>query len=185
MSDTEDAHIDAYRVGSVTEVEPCGSCKSSGKGLRVVSVDVGGDSPCVNIVTSAQNVRVGSRVVVAPVGSKVPNKDGDGFMLITRATVGGVVSMGMLCDSTMLNWSGGARGVAVQVPDSIPLGSPPPKTKPRLDGGGKDNTDAEIGSSQGGLFEKKLSKEEKKKLAAQKREAKRKAKAEAAGKDPS
>mmetsp|Transcript_30232 Transcript_30232/g.69308 ORF Transcript_30232/g.69308 Transcript_30232/m.69308 type:complete len:189 (-) Transcript_30232:138-704(-) len=178
MSDDDENIALSYNVGSVYEVEQCGLCKGSGKGLKKCVIDIGVDEGTINVVTSAQNVRVGSRVVVAPVGSKIRDRDGDGFIQVKRATVGGVISMGMLCDSTMLGWAGGAKGVAVQVPDSFPIGSAPPKIKPRLDGGGPSetgNAETEVGGGEG-LFEKKLTKEEKKKLAAQKREARRRAK---------
>lgn len=74
----------------------------------------------------------------------------------------------------MLGWSGGAAGIAVQIPDSVEIGSCPPATKPRP---GQSSSENEISSQNvEGLFEKKLSKEEKKKLAEAKRLAKRAAK---------
>jgi hypothetical protein len=72
------------------------------------------------------------------------------------------MSQGMLCDSRMLGWSGGAEGVAVQVPDSVEIGSSPPASKPRPGQGGEELPQS-VGAGPG-LFEKKLSKEEKKKL---------------------
>ena len=97
----------------------------------------------------------------------------DGEMMeVRKATVGGVISEGMLLDSMMLGWSGGAKGVAVNLPESFKCGDQPPPEKPRP-GGGESEAVPEI-SPLPGLFEKKLTKEEKKKLAAE-RKAKRKA----------
>jgi hypothetical protein len=94
---------------------------------------------------------------------------------IKKTTVGGIMSEGMLCDSRMLGWQGGAAGIAAQIPESIPVGSVPPAEKPRP---GQALTDVDAAASQPieGLFEKKLSKEEKKKIAEAKRLAKRAAK---------
>ena len=73
---------------------------------QVVEVDVGGaaDGPVI-VVTNAPNVRLESRVAVALVGAVV------GDVTVTKSKVGGRTSEGMLCDSTMLGWSGGASGV--------------------------------------------------------------------------
>jgi len=91
--------------------------------------------------------------------------------MLKDTTVGGVVSEGMLCDSRMLGWQGGAEGLAVQIPENFELGSAPPSSKPR---GGKEPSQEEIPPTEvKGLFEKKLTKEEKKKLAAEKRAAKK------------
>jgi hypothetical protein len=114
------------------------------------------------------------RVAVAPAGSSF--LDGEGSMQeVTKATVGGIVSEGMFCDSRMLGWSGGAQGVAAQIPDSCEIGSAPPATKPRPGGAGGDNVSS-AESSVAGLFEKKLTKEEKKKLAEERRKARKAAK---------
>lgn len=79
----------------------------------------------------------------------------------------------MLCDSRMLGWSGGAQGVAAQVPNSFEIGSAPPSSRPRAD---NDSNSSELTSTNvnvKGLFERKLSKEEKKKLAEEKRNARK------------
>jgi hypothetical protein len=52
---------------------------------------------------------------------------------IQKTNVGGILSEGMLCDSVMLGWLGGAAGLCVQVPPHFELGSEAPKTKPRMD----------------------------------------------------
>ena len=113
------------------------------------------------------------RVAVAPVGSGVETEAGE-ELEIKKTVVGGVMSEGMLCDSRMLGWSGGAAGIAAQIPDSVDLGLPPPSVKPRP---GEPSVESTPPSQPiEGLFEKKLSKEEKKKLAEAKRLAKRAAK---------
>ena len=97
-----------------------------------------------------------------------------------KATVGNVVSEGMLCDSAMIGWPGGAKGVAVQLPDTFELGSAPPSSKPRMGGGSEGGNAAKTLAAEGGevqgLFEKKLTKEEKKKLAEERRRVKEEAK---------
>jgi hypothetical protein len=81
------------------------------------------------------------------------------------------MSEGMLCDSRMLGWSGGAAGIAVQVPESVEIGSSPPASKPRPSQGGEELPKGEEAGV--GLFEKKLCEEEKKKLAEEKRNARK------------
>ena len=162
--------ISEYIVGVVLSVEDSG--KKGGKVLKICIVNIGGDEP-VTIVTSAPNVRDGSRVVVAPAGSTVVNDEGE-EMKVEKTSVGGVMSYGMMCDSKMLGWSGGGAGVAVQVPESIGVGEAPPASKPRPKGSGEETTPT--GPITDGLFERKLTKEEKKKIAAEKRAAKKAAK---------
>jgi len=112
---------------------------------------------------------------VAPSGTSVLG-DGGEMMEVTKANVGGVISEGMLCDSRMLGWIGGAQGVAVNLPDSCDVGSAPPSSKPRAGGASNESAEAEPAAPLPGLFEKKLSKEEKKKLAAEKKAQKKAAK---------
>lgn len=172
--------ISEYKVGVVLATESLGAKTKSSKALTSCTVNVGGDGEPLTIVTSATNVREGSRIIVAPVGSTFVDDEGE-ERSVTRATVGGIVSEGMLCDSKMLGWSGGAKGIAATLPEEFELGSAPPSAKPRpkgADGGG--GGDGGVPESAGpGLFEKKLTKEEKKKLAEERKKA-RKAKKEAA-----
>eukprot|EP01083_Nonionella_stella_P085704 237708_1 len=176
--------LSQYKVGVIRSLEDCGKCKKGGKALRSCTIQIGDqDDDVISVVTSAPNVRDQSRVVVAPIGSSVLGKDGE-MMDVTKATVGGVISEGMLCDSRMLGWIGGAQGIAVNLPDNFDIGSVPPSSKPRGNGNGNGNGESQSGGAESlgpvepGLFEKKLSKEEKKKLAAE-RKAKRKAAKEA------
>ena len=113
------------------------------------------------------------RVAIAPVGSTVLDEEG-GELVLKKTSVGGVMSEGMVCDSGMLGWSGGAEGVAVRIPDSVAIGAAPPASKPRPNQGGQEA--AAPVDSDNSLFEKKLSKEEKKKLAEEKRKARKVAK---------
>jgi hypothetical protein len=113
------------------------------------------------------------RVAVALAGSKI-EKDGQEIE-VKKASIGGVMSTGMLCDSTMLGWAGGAAGIAAQIPESIEIGSAPPLIKPRH-GELKTSIEAAPAADVEPLFEKKLTKEEKKALAAEKRAAKKAAK---------
>jgi hypothetical protein len=83
------------------------------------------------------------------------------------------MSDGMFCDSRMLGWSGGATGVAAQIPDSVKIGSAPPARKPRPI---EAETDEPKVAEAQGLFEKKLTKEEKKKFAEERRNARKAAK---------
>lgn len=96
---------------------------------------------------------------------------------VKKTSVGGVISEGMLCDSYMLGWKGGGKGMAAILPDSFEIGSTPPESKPR----GKDVRFIEsekevVAPAAPGLFEKKLTKEEKKKLAEERKRARKAAK---------
>lgn len=170
--------VSQFKVGLVLSVKDCGSCaKTKGKVLKECSIkispeeDYDGDNTVITVVTSASNVREGSRVVVAPVGSTVRNEEGE-EITVKRVNVGGSISEGILCDSPILGWSGGAKGVAVQVPDTYPIGSSPPTTKPRMDSATNSSNDNQSSPVQG-LFQKKLTKEEKKRAAEERRRKKK------------
>lgn len=169
--------ITLYKVGVIQTLEGCGNHKAkNGKALKACKVRISPveSEELITVVTAASNVREGSRVVVAPSGTTFMSPDGEEHM-ITKSTIGGVVSEGMFCDSSMLGWSGGGKGVAVQVPNSFDIGSPPPSEKPR-----SDNVDIPVEVTPApeikGLFEKKLTKEEKKKLAEERKKKRREAK---------
>ena len=115
------------------------------------------------------------RLVVAPVGSTIINDQGE-EQTITKTTVGGVPSEGMFCDSRMLGWGSGSEGIAAQVPPEYSAGDAPPKSKPGAPAA-KSEAESGVGAVEvQGLFEKKLTKEEKKKLAEERRKAKKAAK---------
>ena len=164
-----------YLAGLVLE---CEGVKGKDK-LKELKVDVGQDEP-LTIVTNAANVEVGKRVVVATIGAELKDES-----KVKKAMVGGVTSEGMLCDGPMLGWQGGGAGAAALLPESFKPGEAPPRSRPRLDGGG-DEPAAPVAKSTGpgvdSLFEKKLTKEEKK-AAQEKKKAERAAKKAAKGGD--
>ena len=163
--------VSQYKVGVVLSLEECGKTKS-GKSLRACKVNVGGDET-ITVVTVAQNVREGSRLAVAPIGSSVLNEEGE-EMEVKKTSVGGVMSEGMFCDSRMLGWIGGSQGVAQVMPKEFEIGSAPPASKPRP----KEASVEEVPQTEvKGLFEKKLTKEEKKKLAEERKKARAEKKA--------
>ena len=96
--------------------------------LKKCIVDIGEDEP-LTVVTSCPNVRKDTHTVLATVGSTIIDENGDQSVL-TRTTVGGVTSEGMLCDGKMLGWGAGSLGNCVQVPVSLKPGSDAPTTKP-------------------------------------------------------
>ena len=112
-----------FIVGLVNE------CSDIDKKLKKCSVDIGGEEEVI-IVTNAPNVRCGTRTVVALIGTEFEDES-----KVEVRNVGGVRSHGMLCDSKMLKWQGGAEGICVQVPDTFKPGDVAPSSKPRMDGG--------------------------------------------------
>eukprot|EP00531_Pseudo-nitzschia_arenysensis_P013435 CAMPEP_0116127062 /NCGR_PEP_ID=MMETSP0329-20121206/6648_1 /TAXON_ID=697910 /ORGANISM="Pseudo-nitzschia arenysensis, Strain B593" /LENGTH=182 /DNA_ID=CAMNT_0003621153 /DNA_START=18 /DNA_END=566 /DNA_ORIENTATION=+ len=162
--------ISEYKVGIVESLEESGG--KGTKALKICKVNIG-DADTIQVVTSAPNVRLESRLAVAPVGSTILGSDGEG-MTVTKSTVGGHTSEGIFCDSRMLGWEGGSVGIAARMEDALALGSQPPSNKPRPGGAAKKTELPE--SNVEGLFKKKLTKEEKKKLAEEKRKARKAAK---------
>jgi tRNA-binding EMAP/Myf-like protein len=124
-----------YRIGKVLSVGPIAKQKE----LKKVLVDVIGDddgSKAVQIVTNAKYIEAGWKVVVALENAVVPagavlDEDPDAIQIKATA-VGGVMSRGMLCDSPMLKWTGGAKGMVQQLPDSFNVGDAPPSARPRV-----------------------------------------------------
>jgi len=171
--------ISQYKVCVVEAIEEAGG--KGTKALKICHVNIG-DNDFITVVTAAPNVRLHSRLVVAPVGATVLDDSG-APLTITKTNVGGVVSAGMFCDSKMLAWdSGGSLGIAAQITDpSIPLGTAPPSSKPRP---AHENVATTLPDSDiVGLYAKKLSKAEKKQLNDDKKKA-RKAAKEAKAKAP-
>jgi len=141
--------------------------------LKECEVDVGSGTN-ITVVTNASNVRLQSRVAVALVGATV-SIDGEDVTL-KKTTVGGVTSEGMLCDSMMLGWTGGAKGIAVQMPADLALGSAPPASKPRLDdasGSGGTGGKEKEPSAKELKDQKKAEKEARKKELSAKKEARK------------
>ena len=100
--------------------------------LTKLKVDVGAgaeDEVTLTVVSNAKHLEVGRIIVVAKEGATV------GDVVVKKATVGGVPSFGVVCDSTALNWSGGGAGNAVFLPDDqFKPGDAPPSEKPRPGG---------------------------------------------------
>ena len=166
-----------YKIAKVLEVEDL-----SNKPLKACQVDLGDDSENpITIVTKAANIRVGdSYYVIAPIGSIVEINGEE--ITVSKRSIGGRASHGVFCDAPMLGWSGGAAGQAVYLDEkTYELGSPPPVERPRskIPQAATTVVDAPITD---GLFAPKLSKEEKKRLAAEKRAAKKAAKEAASAK---
>jgi tRNA-binding EMAP/Myf-like protein len=166
--------ISKYKVGVVESIEESGG--KGTKALKICQVDIGLDNGnLITVVTTAPNVRLKSRLAVAPIGSTVlsPSGENEG-LLITKTSIGGVMSEGMFCDSTMLAWDGGSNGIAAQIDSAIPIGDAPPGKKPRPK---HEKITTELAESEvEGLFKKKLTKDEKKKLNDEKKKLRKAAK---------
>lgn len=147
-------------------------CESISAKNKKLTIDVGRELPVI-IVSSWDGVDVDYRVVVACVGSFINEQE------VTKTTVAGVVSEGVLCDTAMLGWKGGANGAAALLPARFSPGDAAPSEKPRR---GEELIDAAGNIITGAANEEieaktVLTKEEKKAEAALKkaaREAKKK-----------
>ena len=100
-----------------------------------IAEDEDDDDAVVTIVTNAKYVDADALVVVALPGAVVPagaDADDDDVTKVTKSSVGGRMSHGMLCDSAMLGWKGGAAGVAVKLNgvEGCAVGGKPPSERP-------------------------------------------------------
>lgn len=111
-----------FRVGLIVSCEDAPGTK-----LKKLKVDVGQAEP-LDIVTNAPNAKEGLRIVVACAGAVI-----DGVK-IKRTQISGMPSNGVVCDSTMLGWTGGGAGTAATLPESFDVGAVPPAQRPRGDG---------------------------------------------------
>lgn len=82
--------------------------------LSVTKIDAGGDA-LVQVVCGAKNYKVGDKVPLATVGTKLPNG-----MEIKQAALRGVDSSGMLCSSKELGLSEESSGLLILSPDLKP-----------------------------------------------------------------
>lgn len=122
-----------YKIGKVLKVEEIPKQK-----LKKVLVDVIGNGDmetAVQIVTNAKHIDAGELVVVAlenaivPAGS-VLDENPDAIQ-VKPTSVGGVKSHGMVCDSPMLKWVGGAAGILQKLSEAdFKIGDKPPATRP-------------------------------------------------------
>lgn len=113
-------------VGVITECNSLESGKKKGKGKKALSklgIDVG-NGEVITVVTNAKHVEEGKRVVVARIGATI------GDIEVSKTSVGGVSSHGIICDSHMLGYKGGTKGLPVFLDDSFQPGSMPPLSRP-------------------------------------------------------
>ncbi|MBZ4414340.1 phenylalanine--tRNA ligase subunit beta [Myxococcus sp. XM-1-1-1] len=82
--------------------------------LSVTKIDAGGDA-LIQVVCGAKNYKVGDKVPLATVGTKLPNG-----MEIKQAALRGVDSSGMLCSSKELGLSEESNGLLILSPDLKP-----------------------------------------------------------------
>ena len=135
LSLVDGGKYDHFVVGEVKSVEDVPK-KAKLKVCEVqVLQDEDADDAMVTIVTNAKYVEEGALVVVALPGAVVPagaDPDDDDTTTVSKASVGGRMSSGMLCDSPMLGWKGGAAGVAVKLNgvDGCVVGGTPPAERP-------------------------------------------------------
>ncbi len=85
--------------------------------LNVCQVSVGENSPRLQIVCGAPNVKAGMKVAMAPVGAVLP-----GNFAIKEAEIRGVKSFGMLCSEKELGLSSESQGI-MSLAVSAPVGS--------------------------------------------------------------
>lgn len=85
--------------------------------LNICHVDNG--TEILQIVCGAQNVRAGLKVVLAPIGAKVPINN----MVIKKSKIRNVESNGMLCSSNELNLSDVSDGTIVELDSDVIVGT--------------------------------------------------------------
>jgi phenylalanyl-tRNA synthetase beta chain len=83
--------------------------------LRVCIVDAGGEP--IQVVCGAPNARTGMKSVFSPVGAYIPGKK----ITLTKGTIRGVDSNGMLCSAAELELSNDHDGI-IDLPDDAPVG---------------------------------------------------------------
>ncbi|KAF0684993.1 Aste57867_23022 [Aphanomyces stellatus] len=116
-----------YKIARVVSVELIPKTK-----LRAVKVQPdAGDDPSteLTIVTNARVDDGESRYIVVATAGSIVTIDGEDIE-VKKATVGGRKSEGMVCDSPMLGWKGGAAGAAVFLPNTFTVGDEPPAARP-------------------------------------------------------
>jgi tRNA-binding EMAP/Myf-like protein len=147
-----------FVCGLVLECEPVPRAAAN---LKICTVDVGSaSSEPLSIVTNAPNIHKGTRTCVAMIGTKFEENGEE--ITVQRRSVGGVQSEGIICDSVMLGWKGGGKGLCVILPVSFSPGDPAPSSKPRGIGDPSAVDEAAASASAPAVKEKELTKEEKK-----------------------
>jgi phenylalanyl-tRNA synthetase beta chain len=105
------AKYKGFVVARVIEAKP----HPNADRLRVCMVDAGG-AP-VQVVCGAPNARTGMKSVFSPVGTYIPGKK----ITLTKGTIRGVESNGMLCSAAELELSNDHAGI-IELPDDAPVG---------------------------------------------------------------
>lgn len=103
--------LEPFVIAEIIEAVPHPSADK----LRVCQVKT--TEGILEIVCGAPNARAGIKVVLAPIGSKIPN----GGFSITKSTIRGVASNGMLCSAEELNLGKDSEGI-IEVPQEYPIG---------------------------------------------------------------
>ena len=96
--------LDQVVVGKILEKKP----HPEADRLSLLKVDIG--TEVLPIVCGAQNMVVGNFVALAPVGAKIPGKDGEGLVM-REAKIRGQTSMGMCCSEAELNLAKDSEGI--------------------------------------------------------------------------
>lgn len=85
--------------------------------LSLLDVAAGKNEP-LKIVCGAQNMKVGDYVALAPIGAKIPGKDGAG-MTMKEAKIRGELSQGMCCSLAELQLADEAEGIWILPADKV------------------------------------------------------------------
>ncbi|MEA3296466.1 MAG: phenylalanine--tRNA ligase subunit beta, partial [candidate division Zixibacteria bacterium] len=105
-------HMDKVIIGKVIELNPVQGADK----IRQAVVDIGSES--LGLICGAPNVAVGQKVPVAMIGAKLA-----GDIVIRKAKIRGVESVGMICSERELSISDDHSGILV-LDDDAPLGKP-------------------------------------------------------------
>ena len=172
MSSRVSGSVVVARVLNVAEVPGHARLKAC-----TLLIDSSSSDSTITVVTNAPNVKTSLLVVVARIGAVVEEDN----TTITKKSVGGVTSEGMLCSCSMLGWKGHDNSAATIPPDAgFQPGDKPPASRPLPKGADTATTQEDRPTET--LFARKLTKEEKK-AAAEARKAKKAAKKAAGGGD--
>ncbi|MFP4538600.1 MAG: phenylalanine--tRNA ligase subunit beta [Dichotomicrobium sp.] len=101
-------HLAAFSVARVVEAKQHPNADK----LKVCQVDTGSET--VQVVCGAPNARTGMLGVFAPPGAYIPGSD----MTLSKATIRGVESSGMLCSERELQISDEHEGI-IELPDKL------------------------------------------------------------------
>ena len=104
-------------IGEITAINP----HPDADRLRLVTIDLG--SGQTTVVCGAPNIRIGSKVAFAPVGTQlIDGYSGKSFRL-KSAKIRGVTSNGMACSEKELGISDNHEGIII-LPDEAPISTP-------------------------------------------------------------